>query len=292
MDDAKLTVKPIGILHTAYSDRHRAPRQPDLTETECQATLVLNPGHNFEQALEDLAGFDMIWIIAWLDRNSTWNPKVRPPRGPLKKRGVFATRSPHRPNPLGLSVVRLLDIKGRTLRLGATDLMDGTPVIDIKPYIPYADAFPDSRAGWIDELNSADAHTKDKGRSFDVIWSELARKQADWLQASHQINLVTPATKILTADPTPHPHRCISRWSRTHSILAIDSWRVKFSVKETSVVIDRIVSGDPIAEMRTAAPTQQRLRDQQVHLKFNTHWPQTPLGNANVAKKKTALTEQ
>lgn len=280
MANAPIALQPIGILHTAHSGRNRAPRQSDPSEIECQTTLVLNPGQNFEQALEDLAGFDMIWIIAWLDRNSTWNPKIRPPRGPLKKRGLFATRSPHRPNPLGLSAVRLLEIKGRTLYLGATDLMDGTPVLDIKPYIPYADAFPDSRAGWIDELNAAEAQQKDNRQFFSVIWSELAAQQAHWLDQTHRVSLQEEATRILAADPTPHPHRCISRWSRTHSILAIRSWRLKFSIKQSSVCIERIVSGDPIAETASRATSTQRI-DQKIHESFNARWPQ--LRSVNVA---------
>jgi len=78
---------------------------------------------------------------------------VIPPRGPKIKRGLLATRAPHRPNPIGLSAVRLLSIEKNRLYLDACDLIDGTPILDIKPYIPYADAFPDSMAGWIDELD-------------------------------------------------------------------------------------------------------------------------------------------
>ena len=187
MDLSALTLHPIGVIHTPYSDRFRAPRQPSMAETKCEATLVLNPGDNFEQAVEDLAGFDMIWLIAWLHRNKTWKPKVLPPRGPRKKRSVFATRSPHRPNPLGLSTARLLSIRGRTLHLGATDLLDGTPILDIKPYLPYADSFPDARAGWLDEVAAAEARVKAERLEYVVEWSELARGQAEWLASEFGI---------------------------------------------------------------------------------------------------------
>ena len=80
---------------------------------------------------------------------------MRPPRGPRVKRGVFATRSPHRPNAIGLSAVELVAVEGRSLRLGGTDFLDGTPVLDLKPYVPYADAFPEAKAGWIDEVDAA-----------------------------------------------------------------------------------------------------------------------------------------
>jgi len=96
---------------------------------------------------------ERIWILAHLHLNQGYNAKVMPPRGPKKKRGLLATRAPHRPNPIGLSAVTLLGVKGNKLSLGPCDLIDGTPILDIKPYIPYADAFPDAKAGWVDELD-------------------------------------------------------------------------------------------------------------------------------------------
>ena len=274
MDYASLTLNPIGVIHTPYSDRYRAPRQPSLAENDCQATIVLNAQHNFEQAIEDLAGFDMIWIICWLHLNCTWKPKVLPPRGPRKKRGVFATRSPHRPNPIGLSNARLLGIKGRTLSLGATDLLDGTPILDIKPYIPYADAFPDARAGWLDEVVAAELRQKAVCEAYSIEWSDLAQRQTEWLARTHGVELAGDAAKILKHDPMPHPYRRISRWSRTHSILAIKSWRVKFSIEGTRIGIERIVSGYPISALKGAALTPQRLHDQQAHDEFHRRWPQ------------------
>jgi tRNA-Thr(GGU) m(6)t(6)A37 methyltransferase TsaA len=271
-----LTLRPIGVLHTPYSDRFRAPRQPSMAEPGCEATLVLHPGQNFEQAVEDLDGFDMIWLIVWLHRNRTWKPKVLPPRGPRKKRSVFATRSPHRPNPIGLSTARLLGIKGRTLKLGATDLLDGTPILDIKPYLPYADSFPDARAGWLDDVAAAEALAKAESRTFTVDWSELARKQAEWLAEKHGIELAGEARRILRQDPSPHPYRRISRWSRTHLILAIKSWRVKFTVQDSQVYVERVVSGYSISTLTRATMTQEQLHDQRAHDDFHRAWPQVP----------------
>ena len=271
-----LTLHPIGVIRTPYSDRFRAPRQPSMADASCEATVILNPDHNFEQACEDLVGFDMIWLIVWLHHNKTWKPKVLPPRGPRKKRSVFATRSPHRPNPLGLSTARLLEIKGRTLHLGATDLLDGTPILDIKPYIPYADSFPDARAGWLDDVAAAEARAKAACLTYTVEWSELARRQAEWLAKEFEIELSAEGTRILTNDPSPHPYRRISRWSRTHLILAIKSWRVKFTVDGTRVVVERIVSGYSVSSLSRAAQTQERLHDQQAHDAFHKAWPQIP----------------
>ncbi len=113
--NSTLSIEPIGYLRTTANKRHEAPRQPGSSESDLPGRIVLEAGHNYEQAVEDLSGFSKIWLIYWFDRNENWKPMVLPPRGPAgKKRGVFATRSPHRPNPIGLSLVDLIEIKGRT----------------------------------------------------------------------------------------------------------------------------------------------------------------------------------
>jgi tRNA-Thr(GGU) m(6)t(6)A37 methyltransferase TsaA len=103
-------------------------------------------------ALSDLVGVERIWVLSYLHRSGTWGPLVRPPRGARVRRSLFATRSPDRPNPIGLSAVQLIGVDGLRLHVRGVDLLDGTPILDIKPYVPYADAFPGARAGWIDEL--------------------------------------------------------------------------------------------------------------------------------------------
>ena len=94
-----------------------------------------------------------LWLLFVFDRSEGWKPEVKPPRGG-GKRSVLATRSPHRPNAIGLSAVELLSVEAGALRVRGIDLLDGTPILDIKPYVPYADAFPGSAAGWIDALDA------------------------------------------------------------------------------------------------------------------------------------------
>lgn len=152
------TYRPIGILASPYVRRIDAPHQGTVVEgTEtgeaAVATLELADWLD-EQVVQDLSGFERIWLIFAFHQSEGWKSTVKPPRGG-PKRGVLATRSPHRPNGIGLSAVELLKIEGRTLYLRGVDLLDGTPVLDIKPYVPYADAFPGSKAGWIDELDAA-----------------------------------------------------------------------------------------------------------------------------------------
>ena len=121
-------------------------------DSDAEALLEMDAEQIPAIALADLAGIDRIWVLSWLHRGGTWAPVVRPPRGTRERRGLFATRSPDRPNPLGLSAVRLVRIEGCNLHVRGIDLLDGTPILDVKPYIPYADAFPESKAGWIDQI--------------------------------------------------------------------------------------------------------------------------------------------
>lgn len=148
----QVVLRPIARVHAPFTERHGTPRQPGVVgpkeRAAAEGTLELLP-HVPQAALDDLEGFDRIWILAFLHLNGPrLRPRVRPPRGG-SKRGVLATRAPHRPNPLSLSAVRLHRVEGRVLHVSELDLLDGTPVLDIKPYIPDFDAFPHAARGWL-----------------------------------------------------------------------------------------------------------------------------------------------
>ncbi|MDX8396763.1 MAG: tRNA (N6-threonylcarbamoyladenosine(37)-N6)-methyltransferase TrmO [Mariprofundaceae bacterium] len=148
-ETADINLQSIGIVHSPFKERFAAPRQADLKQPE-QGRIVLNKGFNFEQALTDLDSFSHIWVIYWMHLNQGWNPTVKPPRGSDIRRGLFSTRAPHRPNSIGLSAVRLTKIHQRTLYIEGLDMLDGTPVLDIKPYLPYADKIEQASHGWLD----------------------------------------------------------------------------------------------------------------------------------------------
>jgi tRNA-Thr(GGU) m(6)t(6)A37 methyltransferase TsaA len=160
---AAIPLVPIGVVRSPYTERHGTPRQPTVTagvrgEGPASGRLVLFPDVVPAEALKDLDGFDRVWVIAWLHLNEAWRPTVVPPRGPRVRRGVLATRAPHRPNHLSLSALELVAVEGHEVVVRGLDLLDGTPILDIKPYVPYADAFPDAAAGWVDALGEpADA---------------------------------------------------------------------------------------------------------------------------------------
>lgn len=150
--------RPIAFVRSPYARRIDAPHQPTVvagTESGNAAVAVIEFAPDIPAAaFLDLAGFERIWLVFVFDRSEGWKPQVRPPRGG-GRRGVLATRSPHRPNPIGLSAVELVAVQERALQVHGIDLLDGTPILDIKPYVPYADAFPASRAGWIDLIDAA-----------------------------------------------------------------------------------------------------------------------------------------
>ena len=153
-----LPCTPIAYVRSPYTQRIDAPHQPSVvagTESGAAAEAVIEFSEAIPAAaFRDLAGFERIWLIFAFHRSEGWKAEVRPPRGG-GKRSVLATRSPHRPNAIGLSAVELVAVEENALRVRGVDLLDGTPILDIKPYVPYADAFPGSRAGWIDAIDAA-----------------------------------------------------------------------------------------------------------------------------------------
>jgi tRNA-Thr(GGU) m(6)t(6)A37 methyltransferase TsaA len=147
--------EPIGLVRSPFTDKFGIPRQPRLVDA-AEARLELLPPYDREEAFTGLAGFSHVWLIFVFHDDcldAGWRPMVRPPRlGGRAKVGVFASRAPYRPNPIGISAVAqhgLTREGGRlALRLGGVDLLDGTPVLDIKPYVPYADRIDGARGGF------------------------------------------------------------------------------------------------------------------------------------------------
>lgn len=150
-------MKVIARIRSDFTEKFGIPRQSGLVEA-LEARIVFEPEYRNPDAVRGMEGFSHIWLIWQFSRavRATWSPTVRPPRlGGNTRMGVFATRSPFRPNALGLSSVKLLKVEpntpqGPVLTVGGADLLDGTPIFDIKPYLPYVDAHPDARGGFTD----------------------------------------------------------------------------------------------------------------------------------------------
>jgi tRNA-Thr(GGU) m(6)t(6)A37 methyltransferase TsaA len=143
---AELSYRPIGVIHTPFKDQEDTPIQP-VYATGSRGTLEI--ASEYVGALQDLEGFERIWVLYHCHRARAFSALVVPYRDDAP-RGLFATRAPARPNPIGLSVLRLLGIDGVMVHVADVDVLDGTPLLDIKPYVPAFDAFPDAAAGWLD----------------------------------------------------------------------------------------------------------------------------------------------
>jgi tRNA-Thr(GGU) m(6)t(6)A37 methyltransferase TsaA len=262
----QLTLEPIGYVRCALATKVEAARQPRARASgEAEGRIELLPGRNFEHALVDLAEWHYIWVLYWFDRNDGWRPKVLPPRSRSGRKGVFATRSPHRPNPLGLSAVRLRRVDGLTLHVGDVDMLDGTPVLDIKPYVAYTDAIADAGGGW---LTNAEA-PRDPIPEFEVRWDDAAAEQAAWIEARTGLPLRERATATLALGPEPHPYRRIRKEQRGFT-LCVKDWRLKFSVAERRVHVASVESGVRKAELARVSEVNAELT---LHRAFCALWP-------------------
>jgi len=148
-----LQLRPIGVMRSPHVVHHEAPRQPRVESAAAGADArgEIHVAQGLQNALHDLEGFSHVWVLFVCHHTRGWNSKVKPPRGNAKV-GVFATRAPARPNPIGLSCVRLLRVDKRVLHVGDHDILDGAPILDVKPYLPYCDSVPDARIGWVADV--------------------------------------------------------------------------------------------------------------------------------------------
>ncbi len=190
--------RPIGVIESCFKEKFGIPRQPGLVRS-IEAIIRLDPSQPFlKQSLRRLEEFSHLWVITVFHEHGAhaWKPSIRPPRlGGAEKVGVLASRSPHRPNPIGLSAVELVRVDleskgGPAVHVRGCDFLDGTPVLDIKPYIPYADSIPEARSGWAEEPIER----------TPVRFEEQAVKKID---ESARPGLRQMITEVLELDPRP-----------------------------------------------------------------------------------------
>lgn len=194
-------LEPIGVLHTCFKEKFGIPRQPNLAD-KAPGTLEFFPEFARPEAVRGLEQFSHIWLIFVFHRavkkGGKWSAMVRPPRlGGNKKVGVFASRSPFRPNPIGMSCVRLEEIestaKGPVLHLSGVDILDQTPVLDIKPYLPYSDRLDTARDGFAPAPDN---------KTCRVSFSNTAATQIREREKAVP-NLLSIITQVLENDPRP-----------------------------------------------------------------------------------------
>ena len=224
-----MEIKPIAHIYTDFPEKFGIPRQSGLAKS-LRGRIVFEPEYRNPDALRGLDGFSHIWLIWEFSANRTtspWQPVVRPPRlGGNSFMGIFATRSPFRPNPLGLSCVKVDSIElstpdGPVINVLGADLMDGTPIYDIKPYIRYADSRPEAVCGYVDALEE---------RSLKVIFpSELSDRIADK-------TIIPSLMETLRLDPRPSYHNDPERVYG----LSFSGYNVRFKVVEAVLTVTDI----------------------------------------------------
>ena len=222
-------LKTIGHVRSDFPEKFGIPRQAGIVDA-LEAAIIFEPEYRREEALRGLEGFSHIWVIWQFSEavRDSWSPTVRPPRlGGNARMGVFATRSPFRPNALGLSCVRLLGIGhgadcGAYLRIAGADMLDGTPVYDIKPYIPYADSRPEALSGF----------APDSGKKLHVEY-------ADGTLAAVPEGKRAALTGVLSNDPRPRYQNDPER------VYALDfaGLEIKFTVSEDTLTVRDISLG-------------------------------------------------
>lgn len=222
-----ITLKEIAVIRTDFPEKFGIPRQSGLVE-ELRSTLVFHPEFRVPEALRGLEQYSHLWLIWEFSKavREDWKPTVRPPRlGGNTRMGVFATRSPYRPNPLGLSCVRLEEIDfdapdGPLLHLSGADLMDGTPIYDIKPYLPYVDCRPEASNGF--------ALAQQEG----VLSVELPKELAELVPEDRRGALIS----VLAQDPRP---QYISDPERVYT-MSFAGLEVSFTVDASNLTVTDI----------------------------------------------------
>ncbi|AHG19184.1 tRNA (adenine(37)-N6)-methyltransferase [Chania multitudinisentens RB-25] len=211
----------IGIIRSPYKEKFAVPRQPGLVE-DGGGELVLLPPYNQAEAVRGLSEFSHLWVMFVFHQTMEggWRPTVRPPRlGGNARMGVFATRSTFRPNPLGMSLIELKGVKIQgsevVLELGSLDLVDGTPVIDIKPYLPFAESHPQARAGFAQNAPVGD---------MPVYFSAQAEQQLQQ-HLQRYPNLRRFISQVLAQDPRP-AYRKEETAEREYAV-----WLLEFNVR-------------------------------------------------------------
>lgn len=253
---------PIGYFLGDATYKYDTPRQGRLFHGH-PGRIELLSGKNFEMALRNLDGFERIWVIFQFHENENWRPTTRPPLSApnLNRVGTFASRSPYRPNPIGLSCVKLLRIEGLSLFIDEADLLDNTPILDIKPYIPMADAFPDAKAGWVD---SQEPH------KWQFQISSVFKEKTSWILENLKWDLESFAQLQLSLDPKDSSRKRLY-FNNDKGVLAYRTFRIHFTLneKEHIIFLNDVFSG--YSEEELLLP-EDKYSDKIYHKLFKNLW--------------------
>lgn len=225
--DTKYTFQAIGVVESCFPENFGIPRQPGLVPEATGRIRLLSP-YDQADAVRGLEGFSHLWVVFVFHqlKGDAARTTVRPPRlGGNTRLGVFASRATHRPNPIGLSLVKLENIAvtagGVSLEVSGLDMADGTPVLDIKPYLPYAEAIPEARAGYAEQAPAP---------TYEVEFSTAAQQQAATLESKYP-QFTVLLTRVLGLDPRPAFHQHSAQQTERIYGLALYDQNIRWQVE-------------------------------------------------------------
>lgn len=220
-----MELKVIAYAHNGHTDKFGIPRQ-SREESPILTRIVFEPDYRIPEALRGIEGYSHLWLLWGFSEVDSWSPTVRPPRlGGNTRMGVFATRSPYRPNPIGLSSVKLMGIENGELIVSGADVLDGTPIYDIKPYLSFSDSHPDAQNGFAEE-------TKD--RTLQVVFYPGVDRVLT--RCCPRDALVEEISYILAQDPRPAYQDDPEREYK----MDYAGYRITFTVKDATVDVKKI----------------------------------------------------
>lgn len=196
MKNDAMTFRPIGYLESCYKDKFGTPRQPGLSP-HSKSSLRIRGDLQPEASLQGIEGFSHVWLIFLFHENqsSRFHAKVHPPRLEGRAMGLFATRTPHRPNPIGLSLVKLDKVVNGVLYFSGADLIEGTPILDIKPYIPSVEAIPSAKVGWVSDVDAKNIQVE-----FSIEAQQVLNSWQSEIKEEHLEQLIIDT---ICLDPRP-----------------------------------------------------------------------------------------
>lgn len=258
MDANSLIVyKPIGIFRCDKNSPAETASQGHLDQSDEKGLIELFEGQNFEQAVRGLGTMTHLWVLFHFHQKDGWKPLVQVPRGSQDKQGVFGTRSPHRPNSIGLSLVRIEEVDQRKIWVREFDILNETPILDLKPFHPEADRpSGDFRAGWMESLNEEE---------FLIQTTDLFDRQAMFLYAHGVKQLPSFCKQQLRFDPFNTKKKRVKATSPTTAVLAYRTWRVHFSHEGNEIRLEFIQSGYTDSDF---AESEDRWQDRDAHLEY------------------------
>ncbi len=253
----EISYTPIAFFNSSHSETYEAPRQGVLAQSS-HGVIEFVEGIDFE-SYEDLIGFERLWIVYDFHKNQTWKPKVRPPRFSDKKRSVLSTRSPYRPNSIGVSCVKIEKVEKGRIFVSEQDLLDKTPILDLKPYLPYSDSFPEVKTGWVKE---------EETNKYKVIFTQDVKERVDWLMKHTNFDFEQVLQNQLSYEPTNSKTKRVKKIGKDFTF-AIRTWRFKFKISNEFVNIYSVFSGYKESELLAS---DDIYKDKASHKEFLTRF--------------------